>query len=378
MEGGFLLGILRGWRHMGSICMRLLRPHPIRSSQEQSLLLQLPLDLLQEISDWLPSAAAVALALTCTSLFGSIFPRNRLQGVQLEDLLQLLERDLCKQLFFCQPCKTLHHFSPYWRPGSQDKFNAPCKLKYTIRDPFCIRFHLAHLAMNKHLLGGGLSLEQLAGSFNVSAYRCSWKINFTARVIQDELFVCVSHTLCLTGMSADNRRVLQSCDHGICHHLTTYPPKTRLKISTLSSSGMTYREWVEAGYFDAEPQQIMIPELGPEDYQSLREYRDVQGSCYTCLTDYSITTHRRGFDDVDEPTKVGGFVFDPYMHTEPTKESWDIVILAYHQLGPCRSQSDWKWLAYATQEYLDVQLLKRRCENGPYAPGSVRARWDAA
>ena len=368
---------------MGSMYMRLLHLHPSRSSQAQSLLLQLPVELLLEISDWLPSASAVALALTCTSLFGPIFPRNRLQGVQLEDLLRLLERDLSKQLFFCQPCQTLHHFSPYWRPGYQDKFNAPCKPKVTMRDTFYVHFHLARLAINKHLLGGGLSLEQLAGSFNVSACRGSWKINFTARVIQDELFLSVSHTLSLTGMGADNRRALQRRDHGICHHLTTHPPRTRLNVSTWSSSGMIYRQRVQGGHFYAKPQRIMIPELGPEDSQSLREYQDVQGSCYTCLTDYSITTRRRGFNDVDEPTKVGGFVFNPYMHTEPTKESWDIVIIAYHQLGPCRSQFDWKWLTYATQlptftqDDLDVQLLEKRSENGPYALGSVRARWDA-
>jgi hypothetical protein len=360
--------------------MRLLHLHPSRSSQAQSLLLQLPVELLLEISDWLPSASAVALALTCTSLFGPIFPRNRLQGPQLEDLLRLLERDLSKQLFFCQPCQTLHRFSQWWKPGYEDKFNAPCKPMVTVYDTFYVRFHLARLAMNKHLLGGGLSLEQLAGSFNVSARRNSWEINFTARIIQDELFLSVSHTLSLTGTGADNCRALQSHDHGICHHLTTHPPRTRLKGN---SSAMPYRQWVQGRHFYAKPQRLMIPELGPEDSQRLRKYQDVQGSCYICLTDYSITTRRRVFNCVDEPTKVGGFDLDPYMHTKYTNEAWDIIIIAYHQLGPCRSQFDWKWLTYATelpaftQDDLDVQLLAKRCENGPYAQGSVRARWDA-
>lgn len=359
--------------------MRLLsgNHHPSRSSQAQSLLLQLPVELLLEIADWLPSASAVSLALTCTSLFGPIFPRNRLQGDQLEDLLRLLERDLSKQRFFCQPCQTLHRFSPQLGPGYQDKFNSPCKRKARVHDTFYVHFHLARLAMNKHLLGGGISLEQLAGSLNDSACRArgNWKVNFTARVIQDELFLSVSHMLSLTGMAADNRKALQRHDHGICHHLATHPPRT-----SWVNSGMTWGQWVEAGYSDSKPQRIMIPELGPKNFHSLREYQGVLGSCYTCLTDYCCTTRRRGFNDVNEPTKLDGFYFGPHIHTEPTKESWDIVIIAYHQLGPCRSQFDWKWLTYATrlpvsrQDDINIQRLG---ENGPYAPGSVRARWDA-
>ncbi|KAH8768895.1 hypothetical protein F5883DRAFT_417832 [Diaporthe sp. PMI_573] len=331
-------------RLLASIRVRLPGRHPRRSSQSQSLLLQLPIELLVEISGWLSSGSAVAFALTCTSLFGNVFPKDKLRGIQLEELLQLLERDLSKQLFFCQPCLTLHRFSPSWSPEHQDHFDGPCKPKVMVRDTFHLGFHFAHLAMNKHLLGGGLALEQLTCS-SPTHYR-GWDINFMARVIEDELYLSVSHRLSLNGTGRHNREELELSHHGICNHVTTHRPK-------------------------ALPQRTRIPELAPSDspgyFNTLTECRDARGSCPVCLTDYSITTIRKKSNDVTGET---------------AKESWDIVIIAYHQLGPCRSQSDWKWLTYATklpdvcEQNLDASLLGKRCKNWSYAPGSVKARWD--
>lgn len=187
--------------------MRLPSRQPRRSSQAQSLLFQLPIELLLEISGLLPSGSAVGFALTCSSLFGILFPKPTLHGIQLEELLQLLERDLSKQLFYCQPCHTLHHFSPSWSPGHQDHFDAPCKPKVEVYDTLHLGFHLARLAMNKHLLGGGLNLEQFTCS--LPAYYAGWDISFTARMIQDELYLSVSHTLSLNGTGPGNRRELE-------------------------------------------------------------------------------------------------------------------------------------------------------------------------
>lgn len=349
--------------------MRLLGRHPRRSSQAQSLLLQLPTELLLEISGLLPLESVAAFALTCTSLFSILSPKSKLHGIQLEELLQLLERDLSNQLFFCRPCHTLHHFSPSWSPGHQDHFDAPCKPKIEVYDTFHIGFHFARLAMNKHLLGGGLDLEQLTCS--LPTHNGGWDINFVAKVIQDELYLSVSHTLSLNGTGPDNRRELENLKHGICNHVTAHRPKTRLNISNNARGRTPQEQWFLQRRFYAMPQRTRIPELAPRDSPSysyaLTECQEAQGSCSVCLTDYSITTNQKQSSDVGNET---------------TKESWDIIIIAYHQLGPCRSQCDWKWLTYATQlpdlceQNMDASLLGKRDHNRNYAPGSIQARWD--
>lgn len=357
------------WRLLASIQMRLPGRHPRRSSQAQSLLLQLPIELLLEISGLLPSGSAVAFALTCTSLFKILSPKKKLRGIQLEELLQLLERDLSEQHFFCQSCHTLHHFSPSWSPGHRDHFDAPCKPKDEVHDTFHLGFRFARLAMNKHLLGGGLDLEQLTCSLPID--RNGWGISFTASVIQDELYLSVSHSLSLSGTGPDNRKELEFSEHGICSHVTTHRPKARLNLSTKPRGRVAQQQWFQQRGFYAVPQRTRIPELAPRESpkysHTLTACRDAQGSCPVCLTDYYITTNQKDSSDVSNETK---------------KESWDIVIIAYHQLGPCRSQFDWKWLTYATQlpdlceQNMDASLLGKRYENGPYAPGSVQARWN--
>lgn len=359
-------------RFLGSIRMRLPGRRPRRSSQAESLLLQLPVELLLDISGFLPPESAVALALTCTSSFGILFPKKKLRGLQLDELLQLLERDLSKQFFFCQPCHTLHRFSPSWRPKYQDHFDGPCKINVEVCGTFHLGFHFARLAMNKHLLGGGLELEQL--SFSLPTYR-GWNVRSTARVIKDELYLCVSHALSLNGTGPENRQELEASKHGICDHVTTHEAENCFRISGVEYienflDGPSFRQIPDY----AGPPRERIAELAPRGYPSyshaLAECRDTRGSCLTCLTDYSITTNQKRTSDARNETTA--------------KETWDIVIVAYHQLGSCRSQFDWKWRTYATQlVYLDEWIVDsllfgNRRKKGPYAPGSVRARWDRA
>lgn len=351
--------------------IRILLPgrQPERSTQAQSLLLNLPIELLLEISGLLSLGSAVAFALTCTFLFNILFPKIKLHGIQLEELLQLLERDLSEQLFFCQRCYTLHRFSPSWGPGRQDHFEAPCKPKVEVCDTFHLGFHFARLAVNKHLLGGGLNLEQLTTT--LPNYNGGWDIRCTARVVQNELYLSVSHRLSLNGTGPDNRHALERLDHGICHHVTTHRPKARLNLSTRPRGRIAYEQWLQQRRFYAVPQRTRIQELAPSDYptysHALAECRDAQGSCTVCLTDYSVTINQTKSSEDS---------------SETAKESWDIIIIAYHQLGPCRSQFDWKWLTYATElptlskQNMDTSLLGKRCENGPYARGAVQARWD--
>lgn len=357
---------------LDSIRRRLLGRHPRRSSQAQSLLLQLPIDLLFEISDFLPEESSFAFAITCTSLFGVLFPNRKLHGRQLDQLLQLLERDLSKQLFFCEACHILHHFCPSWRPAQVYRFDAPCRPKLVIRDGYNLDFNFARLAMNKHLLGGGLNLSQLDSS--LPNFLGGWNVSFEARVIQNELYLGVSHKLSLNGTGPANRQKLDHTNHGICNHVTTHQPRQRFAISRRRRPGLTDAQWLlEFGRgLYAVPQRRRVPELvpgqHPENWFALTECREARGSCPVCLTDYCITTNQKHFNKVSEVATIS--------------EPWEIVITAYHQLGPCRSQFDWKWLTYATplqdmcRENMDASLLGKRSEYGPYPSGSVKDRWD--
>lgn len=357
---------------LDSIRRRLLGRHPRRSFQTQSLLLQLPIELLFEISDFLPEASTFAFAITCTSLYGVLFPKGKLHGSQLDELLQLLERDLCQQLFFCQRCHILHYFSESWRLRKRDRFDAPCRPEVVIRDGFYLDFNFARLAMNKHLLGGGLDLEQL--NCSLPDYFGGWNVDLEARVVHDELYLRVSHTLCLNRTGLENRQKLERTHHGICNHITTHPPRKRINTSSIPTARAGYLQWLVYFGIYAVPQRTRIPELAPGQHPKywypLAECRDVQRSCGVCLTDYIVTATQRDSLDVSEQTT--------------TSDPWVIVITAYHQLGPCRSQSDWKWLTYATplhdacEENMDSSLLGKRSQGGPYAPGSVKARWDRA
>lgn len=342
---------------LDSIRRPFLGRHPRRSSQTQSLLLQLPIDLLFEISEFLPEESSFAFAITCTSLFGVLLPNGKLHRSQLDQLLQLLERELSKQLFFCEACHILHHFCPSWRPAQVYRFDAPCRPKLVIRDGYNLDFNFARLAMNKHILGGGLNLDQFECS--LPNQLGGWNLVFEARVIQNELYLRVSHRISLNGTSMENRQQLQRTRHGICNHIKTHESSgSRLRRLDNLRGNLRYT---------ANPQRRRIPELVPghkqhsENWFAPTERRDARGSCPVCLTDYSITANQKDFSDVSELT---------------------IVIIAYHQLGSCRSRSDWKWLTFATPfkslctENMDASLLRKRYEDGPYTSGSVKYRWD--
>jgi hypothetical protein len=164
-----------------------------------------------------------------------------------------------------------------------------------IRDGYHLGFNLARLAINKHLLGGGLKLEQLHCS--LPNYFGGWNLSLEARVIQHELYLCVSHKLSLNGTSPENCQKLEHTDHGICNHVTTYQPRTRFNTLRRRRPGLTYHQWLlECGRgLYTVPQRKGVPELvpgqHPENWFALAECRDARRSCPVCLAGYVITTN---------------------------------------------------------------------------------------
>lgn len=130
--------------------------------------------------------------------------------------------------------------------------------------------------MNRHLYGfpKGLPLESLECPTIVASWGGGllWRETPSSRIIGDELFLCITHTL--AGEAATLRDAIDEGRHGICMHVATDP------VDLWS----THRKDVYR------MPELMEPE-GNKSYRSppFRPCRDVPGSCTVCLTDY-ITT----------------------------------------------------------------------------------------
>lgn len=93
-----------------------------------------------------------------------------------------------------------------------------------------------------------------------------------------------------------------------------------------------------------------ILELLEGDADGFVECVDELGSCGICLTDYAVSIRRCS----------GG---------------WDICIVAYHNVGGCRSQNDWKWARFT--EHVPLRFGSSERIRGKEDPdGAVKKVWD--
>jgi hypothetical protein len=120
--------------------------------------------------------------------------------------------------------------------------------------------------MNLHLHGAphGLSLESLALPVWVYSWSAGplWRQTPSARVLGDELFLCITHTL--EGRAST---LQDAIDIG------------RYKICKLVPTDLGSRSGIDG------MQQLEEPN-GPSPFQACQ---NVLGSCDECLTDYTIT-----------------------------------------------------------------------------------------
>lgn len=244
-------------------------------------LLQLPAEILLLIASRLSSSpeSLVALSLTCKTLF-SFLDRDALKlcDQSQKDLLLLLEKDLGDKFFYCPTCRNLHRFSQPWHRANLFHYShySDCKrhhyrniFKPNSASSYKLSYIHARLVMNRHFYGfpKGLPLESIA--FPAIARNKPgepfWQETPSARIIDDELFLCITHTL--EGGGATLRGIIDKGWSGICKHLT----RDRFRS---------------------------MPELlEPGEYESneLLLFEDCQngpGSCNVCLTDYTTTVER--------------------------------------------------------------------------------------
>jgi hypothetical protein len=320
-------------------------------SQATSLLLSQPLDVLFEILEYLPPVSSVALALTRKLAFRAFFPamKSRLDAQGLQNLLLLLEESVSWDFFFCHGCTQLHRFSYSWAPGCRQKssLEPPCKPDINSFGDLYIGFHHVRLVMNAHFFGPrrGLSLSRL--ETKILPYCNGWETSSMAQIIQDQLFLCISHQLLLHQDRYLNRLALKSTyNHYICHHITTHPCRRNPR-----------------DLYAVLPTRI--PELSPPgdgiSYGDVKNCDSLPGSCSVRLTDFTTTVkQRRTNADNSE------------------QELLHVTIVSYHQLGHCRSPFDWKWQTFSTRySRYPPDLITRAQYLGSYhEPGAVKRRWD--
>lgn len=306
----------------------------------RSLFLQLPVDIILLLCwEYLPPESALALSLTCKSLFGLVSgnAKMRLGDSGREAILLLLEKDAGYDRYYCHTCSVLHRFSSSAGPALRDftwKFDKnDCRrhdLLYLMGSSLTISYHHVRLVMNRHFLGppNGLPLDRFQLE-NTSFGSLRRKEKWSARILEDELFLSAARTLCWShGADEALRNAVDDNWYAICGHVDM------AKFARLSISA-------------------------PHPTTSLvAPCRDVVESCNKCLTDYDTTVERRWIKDG---------------RRKKTRACWFITVTSYHRLGGGRSPLDVKWHAFAARGFWDLYTTSRDMTR--YPRSAVREMW---
>lgn len=200
----------------------------------------------------------------------------------------------------------------------------------------------ARLVMNRHLYGPHSGLPLATLNRTCSSPRTGWKLSATAQIIDDELYLCVTHT-CEIHSDLVLRRLIDIRHRTSC----CLPMEFHRSDNTLT------------------------PAFGPDklslEGHGYARWRILPGSCSKCWTDWTMTIERAEADS-KRPTAL--------------RPQWRMTLTSYHCLGRCREPQDRKWSILTQREY-----YRRRIELGvpvdwyrymaPDLPGSVRRRWKA-
>jgi hypothetical protein len=373
-----LLSCLRGQRKREVCCTPGVEP-PSSSPPPPPppAFLQLPADIVLYLcQEHLPPVSAVALSLTCKALFNLVFPRARLgldmNALERQDLQLLLEKDLGHAWWYCHCCSLLHPISTRGPTGGTrdsyswvvgwDSSRPYHNRRWLQGSSFSVDYQSVRLAMNRHFLGPskGLPLE----SFNVEASSTiltpwqgkwlPWQERWSARIVQDELFLSATRTLSGAGWTDDSLRA--AFDHEwrqICGHIRPSGPafcstNPLLRPSPTSSTFC---------YIHA----LLRPT--PTSASVFTPCHDLIESCRRCLTDFAITVEQR-LEDVKE-----GCVGE-----QPTA-FWFISITSYQRLGSGRSPMDTQWEAFGN--LMTASAYRTQRDMSAYPPGAVKAMWES-
>lgn len=215
--------------------------------------------------------------------------------------------------------------------------------------------------MNRHLFGAprGLPLDNLHNRF-VEVDTRPWTQDWSAKIVDNELFLQAIHVF-YDPDSVGLGSAIGHRHHYICPHIVTANPRGHNLYGVDEIS---------------ELQDYRLHQLAP--------CRDVLRHCPRCLTDFQVTIER--VQGCERPlgtvptTPQRGWVSDGNQahhcyEVEPHETlhatGWQITIVAYHQVGSCRSPQDWKWKALAP----GAQLLTSRRDPVSYPLGAVIRKW---
>lgn len=326
--------------------------------------LDLPVDIVKCIADHLPPESHATLGLTCTALANTI-PLDKAcrrlhgNGVARGAFLELLERDVADRFYYCPECVRLHWFSRSWDLSAavmahsddtpKNRSNCIYMLSHFSSILF-IPWLYVRLATNRHLYGGssGLSLSALNLPKHVEQWGFKlegWAVEWTARIIDQELFLCGTHTF-TDGPGSDGKMMKEAVaqrPHELCRHLATraQAPLHPLQQESICS-GLTYIEPAV---------EYQVP------------HRKAAGSCRVCLTDFGVEVRW---------TKHPRYRFACPCRIPVKHRKLDIVIYTYHNLGRGRSPYDTDWLSFTGTDLVPLRDLER------HGVGAVRDRWISA
>ncbi|KAK3379880.1 hypothetical protein B0T24DRAFT_613323 [Lasiosphaeria ovina] len=153
-----------------------------------------------------------------------------------------------------------------------------------------------------------------------------WTENWSARILEDKLFLSATRTV--NGTGQELRDAIDKGRYSICGHVDM-AMVSALHPSTLSTG-------------------LFVP------------CRDAIESCNRCLTDYTTTAEQRFINIKDGKLNL-------------TRACWLITVTSYHRLGSGRSPLDVKWHALATRGIRDLRTTPRDMIR--YPQGTVREVW---
>lgn len=360
-------------------CLGRCNAAPLTASPESLLLQKLPVEVLLLVQDELHDTpqAAWALSLTCKALYGLLTPRAPLLGPRARDsLLKLLEKDASvgSHLYFRPTCHTLHSFSKSWGPHTREHrllfeldthsitYARPCyeaTWDSSVLLNYNLGYHHARLVVNRHLYGppNGLPLSNLNRSPSTGWGFGWWEQSCSAKVIDNELFLCRTYTLRTGGGVFANSWLLRPSRNEREHQ------KVREEISkygcSICAHGYIKKPTDDAAFAMPEPNASLSPD---DPRQLFSPCQDVLGSCSFCLTDYYTTIKWQTAETKQQQQRA---------RKRRLVDGWLITIVAYHQFGSCRSPFDWKWASMAD---LTLCCYDTRDIVG-YPPGTIRDKW---
>ncbi len=339
--------------------------------------LQLPADIVLYLSrNHLPPASAMALSLTCKALFSLVFlgAKESMNPSERQDLQLLLEKDLGHGWWYCHGCSRLRPITTRGPTcginGHHMKFtrNSACRCHNTRwfdGSGFSVDYQSVHLAINRHFLGplNGLPIEIFSVEPTLTG-PLPWQEKWSARIVQDELFLSATRTLNGSGWSEEAlRAALDYESREICDHIRTSVGLV-FADSPFVKCPLGRSIYTPAGpSFDGFNKALLRPSMIPTVV--FVPCHNVVESCGWCLTDYVTTVEKRLAD-----TETQG------CGKEQPTAYWFITITSYHQLGSGRSPTDPKWEAFGKCFTTATNVTRRDMAASPL--GAVRDRWESA